>query len=384
VRRTRRRKEGKKRPSVFIAARPTPAEVLQKLLRLLLIPVGRLFALYRRLETRFHAWGLCRTCRPAAATVGVGGMSSDGRGRVLLTSWLLGWAEARGLTTAVIAPPGDGNPPASPFQVLPGGDTRHSGIETGLLARYVPFGRILVDADPGRAARSAIRSFAPDMLVLHDALADPRLSRDLDLAILTPDDLGPGFNRVFPAGRWRRDVSALAHVSAFCVFAGPLTLDATMAAAQRRLSRFGKPIFGMTFHIWRWRGPTGSVATETLAEEPYIAVLGESDREILPDLLRHMLGTSPRLAFFVHDRHRFTRQDFENLRADACRLRVKNVLTSPRLALKLRQGGDALDGLAVWTYDPEVVFGPSLFCDLPFLSWWEGAFTVVARKRQTP
>jgi tetraacyldisaccharide 4'-kinase len=302
---------------------------------------------------------------------------------VLLTSWLLGWAKARDITSAVTAPVEDGSPPAAPFQVLSGGDPRQSGIETGLLARYVPWGRILIDSDPIRAAQSAIRSFAPDMLVLHDALGDPRLSRDLDLAILTPADLGPGFNRVFPAGNWRRDVSALARASAFCIFAGPMVLDEAMAAAKRRLADFGRPVFGMTFRIWRWRGPDGPTRTETLAGKPYIAVFGESDRDMLPEMLRRMLGAAPRFSFFVHDSHRFTRQDFENLRADAGRLQVTNILTSPRLELKLRRGRDMLDGFTVWTYDPEVVFGPTLFCDVPFLPWWEAAYAAATKGRQT-
>ena len=101
-------------------------------------------------------------------------------------------------------------------------------------------------------------------------------------------------------------------------------------------------------------------------------------------MLRQQLGTAPRLAFFVHERHRFTRQDFEHLYADATRLRVPNILTSPRLALKLRSGGDTLAGLSVWTYDPEVLFGPSLLTAVPFLAWWEAAFAAVTEGRQVP
>ncbi len=384
MRRTRRNKEGRSRPSVFLPARPALTDLGRKALGLaLLVPAG-LHALWRRLETRLRAWGLGGSFRPEAVTVGVGGMGPESRGRVLLTAWLLGWARARGVSAAVTAPLCGGKPPARPFQVSPDGDPGHSGIDTALLARYTPWCRILIDSDPGRAARFAMRAFAPNLLVADDVLADPRLGRDLELAVLTADDLGPGFGRMFPAGRWRRDVSALSRATAFCVFDGPLTLEATMAAAGRRLAGYGKPVFGLTFRIWRWRGPGGADASEALAGEPYIAVLGESDREMLPELLRRELGLSPRLSFFVHDRHRFTRQDFENLRADADRLRVRNILTSPRLAIKLRQAGGALDDCAVWTYDPEVVFGPTINADGPFLSWWEAAYDAAARGRQTP
>ncbi len=380
----RRRPEGRNRPSAFFATRFGPKELARRLLVALMLPVSRLYALSRRLQLRLYALGLCRTCRPRAVVVGVGGMSAESRGRVLLTSWLLGWARAQQVEAAVVAPLGEGRPPFLPHQVAPGGDPDDSGIEAALLASYAPDVRCLVDADPIRAAVAAMREFSPHMLVLQDALGDPRLGRDADLAILTAEDLGAGWDRVFPAGAWRRDASALAGAAAYCVFAGSANLEAALQAADNRLGHRGKPIFSLSFDIWRWRGQGGSVAARELADSPYVAVLGESDRDLLPPMLRDHIGVAPRMIFYVHDRHRFTRQDFESLRADAVRLKARNILTSPRFELKLRQGGDALAGQAVWTYDPEVVFGPSLHTDVPFLTWWESVFLAAARGRLKP
>lgn len=383
ARRTRRRRDKPSRPSSLSSARPAPGELGRRLLSLLLAVPAWFFALYRRLEAKCFALGLAKVCRPAAATVAVGGMSPDCRGRVMLTSWLLGWAAARGVSAAVAGPVGDGCPPVRPFQVMPGTSPDEAGVESALLARYAPSGRFLIDADPRNAATSAVRAFGPDMLVLQDALGEPRLRRDMELAILTPDDLGAGFGRVFPAGAWRRGADVLSRADAFCVHAGPLTLDAAMAAAERRLAVYGKPVFGMTFAIWRWRGPDGPAEASALAGKPYVTVLGESDRDSLPELFRRDLEASPRMAFYVHDRHRFTRQDFEHLRADAVRLRASVIVTSPRFDLKLRQGAEYLDGLTVWTYDPEVVFGPTLFTDQPFLAWWEDRFGAILHNRLT-
>jgi len=278
----------------------------------------------------------------------------------------------------VTMPRRDAEPPTMPFLVSPGDDPFTCGPEACLLASYVPDGHILVDAHPVRGARTAVRRFAPDLLVLQDGFTEARLAWDLGLAILTPHDLGPDWNRPLPAGPWRGDASLLDRASAFLVFAGPQGLASAMLAADKRLTARGRPIFGLTFDIWRFRGPDGPVAPDTLAEAPYIAVLGESDREILPEMLREKIGVAPRLSFFVHDRHRFTRQDFEHLRTDADRLRVGGIVTSPRLALKLRGGETLLGELPVWTYDPEVVFGPSLGTTDPFLTWWEAAFAAAA------
>lgn len=355
--------------------------VLRALLdRALLLP-AKLLGLWRRLESWFYGLVPGRVCRPGAVTVTIGGMGRECRGRVLLSAWLLGWAKAGRLTAVVCAPPGDGHPAVRPLQVVPETDPAASGTEAGLLTRYLPEGRILIDTAPGRAARTAERTFAPDLLLVHGMLGDPRLASDIALALLTPDDLGHGFDRLVPAGMWQRNASTLRRASAFCVFAGPQALQAAMTAAEQRLQTYGKPVFGLTFRLWRWRGTDGTAAIEALSGEAYIAVLAESDRELMPELFRELLGVPPRLVFFVHDRHRFTRQDFENLLADATRMRVKTILTTPRLELKMRQGAELLDDLSVWTYDPEVVFGPTLWCDTSFLSWFEDAFVAAYRAR---
>jgi len=382
ARRKRRRKEGRARPSAAFPSPPSRADLGRRLLGVLLAPAVRCKILYHRLQDRLFRLGLRRVRRTDAVTVGVGGMSPECRGRVLLTAWLLGWANARGVVAAVAGHLGGGNPPARPFQVLAGTDPAAAGIESALLARYAPPGRIIIDEDQARAAKTAARTFGPEMLVLQDALGNPRLGRDLDLALLTPEDLGPGWDRVFPAGRWRREAAVLSRASAFCVFAGPAVLPAAMALAEKRLAPFGRPVFGMTFSLWRWRGPAGPAPLDALVDEPYCAVLGESDREMLPQQLHSLLGAAPRLALYVHDSHRFTRQDLEDLRADAVRLRARVIVTSPRFALKLLPGAGLLDGLPVWTYDPEVVFGPTLFTDLPFLSWWEKTYGAAAQARQ--
>lgn len=382
MRRSRRRNtEGRRRPSALLPALPAPAELVRAVGKRCLAAPALGYALYRRLDALLHARGVLRACRPGVPSVAVGGLSADCRGRVLLTSWLLGWAQSRGLSAAVAMPRRDCAPPDLPFQVPPGGDPWECGPEAALLASYIPDGRILVDADPRRGARTAVRRFAPDLLVLQDGFAETRLAWDLGLAILSPRDLGPDWNRPLPAGPWRGDAALLGRASAYFVFAGPQGLASAMLAADKRLGHFGRPVFGLTFDLWRFRGPDGPVAPETLGEEPYIAVLGESDREMLPELLRQKIGAAPRLSFFVHDRHRFTRQDFEHLRADAARMRVAGFVTSPRLALKLRDGEAALGGLPIWTYDPEVVFGPSLGTELSFLPWWDAAYAAVADRR---
>lgn len=382
MRRSRRRNkaEGRRRPSASLPTPPQPAELLRAVGKRLLLAPALGYALYRRLDALLHARGLLATCRPGVPSVAVGGLGADCRGRVLLTSWLLGWAGARGLSTAVAMPRRDCAPPETPFRVPPGGDPFECGPEAALLASYVPDGRILVDADPRRGARTAERRFAPDLLVLQDGFAECRLAWDLGLALLTPRDLGPDWNRPLPAGPWRGDAALLSRASAFCVFAAPQGLDAAMRAADKRLSSLGRPVFGLTFDLWRFHGPDGPVEPLDIGAQPYLAVLGESDREMLPDLLRQKLGAGPRLSFFVHDRHRFTRQDFEHLRADAARMRVAGVVTSPRLALKLRAGTDTLEGLPIWTYDPEVVFGPTLGTTASFLAWWEAAYAAVAQE----
>ncbi|HML56492.1 MAG TPA: tetraacyldisaccharide 4'-kinase, partial [Solidesulfovibrio magneticus] len=99
ARRTRRRRIEPSRRPLASSSSLTPKDLLRRLLAGLLVVPGRAVAGYRRLEARAFGLGLGKVCRPAAATVAVGGMSPDCRGRVMLTSWLLGWAASRGVST---------------------------------------------------------------------------------------------------------------------------------------------------------------------------------------------------------------------------------------------------------------------------------------------
>lgn len=293
MKRARRRREGRKRPSAFFSDLPSLDALARTAGRRLLVPPSRAYGLIRRLDALLYDRGLRRRFHPEVPTVAVGGMTADCRGRVLLTSWLLGWAASRGVATAVICPRREAGSPELPLAVRPGQDPWECGLEAALLGRYTPDGHILVDADPVRAAKAAVSRFRPELLVLQDGLTECRLGRDISLAILEVRDLGPDWDRPLPAGPWRGDVSFLARATAFCVYAGPLGLPAALLAADKRLSAFGRPVFGMTFDIWRFRGPAGPVAASAIAAEPYIAVLGESDREILPELRINVRKLSP-------------------------------------------------------------------------------------------
>ena len=84
-----------------------------------------------------------------------------------------------------------------------------------------------------------------------------------------------------PAWAWReaaaeRRVEATASLSRIETgLAGqtPTDAKATLALAEKRLGATGKPIFSLSFDIWRWRGQGGTIAAGDLAAAGVLDVL---------------------------------------------------------------------------------------------------------------
>jgi tetraacyldisaccharide 4'-kinase len=86
---------------------------------------------------------------------------------------------------------------------------------------------------------------------------------------------------------------------------------------------------------------------------------------------------APRLSVIFPDGHRFTVQELRQVLHDATRLKCPRVVCPPVTAIRLASRLAALDGgetVTLWTYDPDVVFGPSLPQGECFRDWWQAAW----------
>lgn len=320
----------------------------QRRLRPLLTPPAATYGLAMRLRAALYARGLLPAHKASAPCAGVGAIAWGARGRVMVSAWLLGWAQARGLKPVLIANPS-------------------SRADAELLTSYRPGVPIVCEADPLRAIKAAQTGHTPDVFLLHDLFANLNIRRQADLTLLDPLDLDKGWNRPFPSGYWREPASALNRTTAFILSLAPEDVALRSKLVERRLSRLERPAFTVHPRIWQLRAiPDDQTATD-LGKEPYILVTTESQQEVATKAATTFLGIPPRFKMLVADGHHFSPHDLAQLAADATRMRCPHILATPETSLLL----SGVPGRTLWTYDPEVVMGPCLLTGQQFTPWWD-------------
>jgi tetraacyldisaccharide 4'-kinase len=166
---------------------------------------------------------------------------------------------------------------------------------------YAPHAAVISDADPRRAAESAMSAFRPDLLMVHDGLSRPSPARDAQIVVLGQDDLGPWFNRPVPAGRWREDASALRRADLFVVHMDPERFTTLTALITKRLARFGRPVVSVFPRAWRLRRAGTRETTGDFGGEPYLLLttnpsVAPPPRPCPPYCLRRACPSSSRTA----------------------------------------------------------------------------------------
>jgi len=341
----------------------------RRLRPLLSLPAG-LHALGRRVSAWLYSRRLLPAWSPKAPTVGVGTIAVGAWGEALVSAWMLGWARSRGFRPVALVHPGWGGPSDPPLLVDANTDFFRCGAEAALLARYRPDTLVYSDSRPARAGRAAKKAGSPDFYLLCGHFSALGVRRTADLVVLTPGDLDKGWNRVLPAGMWRESARALNRAAVFVVCISPEDLTLRRNLIERRLARFGKPVFPLHPRLWRLRRPATGETTDTLGGEPYMLVAQDSNHDMAAKAARAFLGQAPRFQVIVDDAHHFTAQDRAQIAHEATRMKIPHVLATPETALGLA----LVPGRVLWTYDPDVVLGPCLFGGQAFTPWWEKTF----------
>jgi len=182
-------------------------------------PIGRLgqggaalFSLLQKARSAAYDRGLLRTERvDGVKVISVGNLRVGGTGKTPLVIHLAGRLRDRGLNVAVVTrgyrgrlertggPVSDGQgPTATPEQ---------AGDEAFLLARRLPGVAVRVGQDRIEQTLLA-RDAGAEVVLLDDAFQHRRLHRDLDIVLVTPEDLKRGA-ALLPAGPLREPPAAL-------------------------------------------------------------------------------------------------------------------------------------------------------------------------------
>ncbi len=322
----------------------------------ILWPMGKAYALAMRM--REHRWleGDDRW-RPPVPCISVGNISMGGSGKTPLCDWLLGWAEARGLSPVLLTRGYKARPKYLPYVVEQASRPEQAGDEPLMLARAHPGARVVVDPVRKRSGPYAWERFRPDLFVLDDGFQHLAVERDLDLVLLHPEDLTRGWDRVFPAGMWREGRGALARASAFCIKASTSAFATLRPFVENRLADLGRPVFPFEITPRELVALADGERLADLGGRPYLLATGVGLPAQVAATAALYLGQPPAEVMAFPDHHAFTAEDVRRILARAKALSCPRVLVTPKDAVKLQ----ALAGPEFVTLDLSLSFGQGLF-----------------------
>jgi len=210
-------------------------------------------------------------------------------------------------------------------QILAGVDT--AGDEPLLLARELPGVAVLVGADRYRSGCLAEAQLGATVHLLDDGFQHFKLERDVDLVLLSEEDLT---DTVLPVGRLREPIAAASNADAALVLAG-------YASAADRIGRAVgvSPVFRVTRMLGaphRVDDKRDSVVLPSGTRVFAVAGIARPER-FFGDLVS--VGWDVVGSMTFRDHHRFTRRDVARIAAAAKTSAAAIVLTTEKDAVRL-------------------------------------------------
>ena len=341
---------------------------LQDALSPLLAPLGWAYAAILRRRERAYAAGRRPSWRPPVPCVSVGNIAWGGTGKTPLTAWIAQRALDAGRCPCILTRGYNAVPPGPHYLASADNLPIHVGDEPLMLTRALPGARVVVDPDRTRAGQWAIQALRPDLFLLDDGFSHLAVRRDLDLVLLTPDDLGRHWNRCIPAGPWREGQDALTRASAFLVrcteadfpFLGPL--------AERRLGTLRKPVFTFTL-LPQGLVPVSLRRTDAVParEGRYLLVSATGNPASVAATATAFMGREPIRHLAFPDHHNYTSADWLKISVTARSWDAELVICTEKDAAKLAPFADE----TVWALTVTPAFGPSLIGRDDFIAWWD-------------
>jgi len=345
---------------------------LQRRLKPALIPLGALYAQAMRLRRWAFETGRLPQWRPNCPVVSVGNIGWGGSGKTPLCGHILQWAGKREEHAIVLTRGYGAKPGRLPLLVTRSADPAACGDEPLLLARSHPLARVIVDPRRKRSGPWAYERFDPDFVLLDDGFQHLPVARDIDLVLLTPDDLTEGWNKVIPAGTWREDARALARASAFLVKTPQELTDGVLRAMTLRLEPYGRPAFTFTLKPKGLMRVDGTRRAADFGGEDYVLATGIADPAQAASTAEQLLGRAPRAVLAFADHHAFAPADLLRIHAAAA---GANVLVTAKDAVKFAKLPGA-EGF--WVLRTELAFGPAAFTGATFDQWFSARFNELA------
>ncbi len=296
-----------------------------------------LYASVARQRRRWYAGRPGRRRRLARPVVSVGGVSVGGSGKTPVAALVARLLRDAGHRPAVLTRGYSRAVASAGVTVVSDGrqilaDLDHAGDEPLMLARDLPGVPVLVTRDRYLAGLFAESRLDCTVHVLDDGFQHFELERDIDLVLLSPEDVDRPLT--LPSGRLREPLDVVRAASAIVV----------SGADAERSASIGRTVgVGNVFRLTRRLDPprlVGGAGSEGAAGAgaPVVAVAGiaRPDR-FFAALEADGWTVAARLAFADH--HRFTRADLDAIVAAAREARAGLVLTTSKDAVRLEPLG---------------------------------------------
>ncbi|WP_084184734.1 tetraacyldisaccharide 4'-kinase [Desulfonatronum thiodismutans] len=346
----------------------------------LLSPPAALYSALMSLRAAAYARGIFPAWRPPQPCVSVGNIRWGGTGKTPVCSWLLDWAAEKNKQCVLLTRGYRAHPPRLPFLVEPDASPHEAGDEPLLLARANPTAKIVVDPKRVRAGKLAWTAWQPDLFVLDDGFQHMAVTRDVNLALLTLQDLETDWNRVVPSGPWREGPSALSRADAFLIKLPDLDMakDDLREQIVRRLGTYQKPIFFFAPEPLRLTNiHTGERrdALPSQSEGRYTLFSGVADPLSVEHTATGFLGRKPVRFDAFADHHPFSAKDVIRLAQKAAAANTDHLVCTAKDAVKIRsvlaQDQAQNQGQDWWSLDMSVRFTPFTTGAPRFEDWLE-------------
>lgn len=222
-------------------------EVIHDGWRRMLRPLIPLYAGAVAAKYWLRTQGWLRERRLRHPVISVGSLSAGGAGKTPVVVMLAELLSARGYEIRILTR-GYGRVEDAVERVNPDGNPARFGDEPMMMARRLPEVAVWVGADryrAGRMSEKGDRDGAKVLYLLDDGFQHTRLARDLDVVLLTRQDL---LDELLPAGYLREPLRAIQRADIVVLreeegFAGEVSGRATTWFVRRTL-RFARPVAG--------------------------------------------------------------------------------------------------------------------------------------------
>lgn len=223
--------------------------------------------------------------------ISVGNLTSGGSGKTPFVELLARTLQSWGLRPAILSR-GYGRKSRG-YQVVSNGRQRcaeawTAGDEPAQMAEKLGGVIVVVNEDRVGGAKSTIRDFQPDVILLDDGFQHRSLARDLDIVLVTAGEVLRG-SRILPAGNRREPWSSLGRADLIAVTKWD-SVEYYEQAAQKLKRQVSKPMIGVRNDVLGVR-PAGSAelgSPKNLERKAVLAVSGianpDSFEKTLSDL----------------------------------------------------------------------------------------------------